>query len=184
MCPTDAISLVDTITGVTDLQSTDYGIFASASLETGADGSGKLVTQVRKRLFDRDAEEEWTLIDGSPGIGCVVIASITGTDAVVAVCEPTKSGRHDLKRVLDVANHFKIPAYVCINKYDLDEMITMSIEQLCRAQDVPVLAKIPFDPEIMQALQNNMTPIQAGVLTYQQPVEQLWNKLKKEIEQK
>ena len=72
----------------------------------------------------------------------------------------------------------------CINKYDLDEMITMSIEQLCRAQDVPVLAKIPFDPEIMQALQNNMTPIQAGVLTYQQPVEQLWNKLKKEIEQK
>jgi MinD superfamily P-loop ATPase len=60
----------------------------------------------------------------------------------------------------------------------------MSIEQLCRAQDVPVLAKIPFDPEIMQALQNNMTPIQAGVLTYQQPVEQLWNKLKKEIEQK
>ncbi|MDD2374746.1 MAG: ATP-binding protein [Eubacteriales bacterium] len=184
MCPTDAISLVDTITGVTDLQSTDYGIFASASLETGADGSGKLVTQVRKRLFDRDAEEEWTLIDGSPGIGCVVIASITGTDAVVAVCEPTKSGRHDLKRVLDVANHFKIPAYVCINKYDLDEMITMSIEQLCRAQDVPVLAKIPFDPEIMQALQSNMTPIQAGVLTYQQPVEQLWNKLKKEIEQK
>lgn len=184
MCPTDAISLVDTIIGVTDLQSTDYGIFASASLETGADGSGKLVTQVRKRLFDRDAEEEWTLIDGSPGIGCVVIASITGTDAVVAVCEPTKSGRHDLKRVLDVANHFKIPAYVCINKYDLDEMITMSIEQLCRAQDVPVLAKIPFDPEIMQALQNNMTPIQAGVLTYQQPVEQLWNKLKKEIEQK
>lgn len=181
VCPTAAIDLIDTVIGTTDLQDTEYGKFATASLYTGADGSGKLVTEVRKRLFDKNAQEEWTLIDGSPGIGCVVIASITGADAVVAVCEPTKSGRHDLRRVLEVAKHFKIKAYVCINKHDLDEMITQSIEQLCRAEDVPVLAKIPFDTKIMEALQNSMTPVQAGVKSYISAAEGLWTKLQKEI---
>lgn len=181
VCPSEAIDLIDTVIGTTDLQQTEYGKFATASLYTGADGSGKLVTEVRKRLSDKNAPEQWTLIDGSPGIGCVVIASITGTDAVVAVCEPTKSGRHDLRRVLDVAKHFKIPASVCINKYDLDEMITQSIEQLCKAEDVPVLAKIPFEPAIMKALQNSMTPVQAGVASYTAAAESLWNKLQKEI---
>jgi MinD superfamily P-loop ATPase len=97
------------------------------------------------------------------------------------LCEPTKSGRHDLRRVLEVAEHFKIQANVCINKFDLDEMITQSIEQLCRAEDVPVLAKIPFNTDIMRALQNNMTPVQAGVKSYINAAESLWSKLQKEI---
>lgn len=181
VCPTEAIDLIDTVIGTTDLQDTEYGKFATASLNIGADGSGKLVTEVRKRLFDKSAPEEWTLIDGSPGIGCVVMASITGADAVVAICEPTKTGRHDLRRILEVAKHFHIPAYVCINKNDLDELITQSIEQLCKAEDVPVLARIPFDTDIMRALQNNMTPVQAGVKSYISAAESLWSKLQKEI---
>ena len=79
-------------------------------------------------------------MDGSPGIGCVVIASITGADAVVAVCEPTRSGQSDLERVLQVAAHFGIPAYVCINKYDLNDEITGADRGISAGRAVSLLS--------------------------------------------
>lgn len=177
LCPTDAIKLIPIKTGETYVTHTDRGTFAHARLEIGAEGSGKLVTEVRKSLFEYQQDEDWVLIDGSPGIGCVVIASITGTDAVIAITEPTQSGQHDLDRVLSVANHFRVPAYVCINKYDLNEEITQMIEKTCQERSVPIIGRIPYEQAIVKALQNGMTPVQANIQNVVEPIQNLWRNL-------
>lgn len=177
VCPADAIVLSDAQTGQTYVHETALGRFAHARLAIGADGSGKLVTQVRKNLSDFQQQEDFVLIDGSPGIGCSVISSITGTDAVVAVAEPTPTGRHDLDRVLSTAEHFKVPAYVCINKYDLNPAVSALIEADCQARDITVIGKIPFEPLVVDALQKGLTPVQANIQTVIEPIEALWKNL-------
>lgn len=177
LCPTDAIKLISVKTGETYVTKTASGIFAHAQLEIGAEGSGKLVTEVRKSLYEFQKAEEWVLIDGSPGIGCVVIASITGTDAVVAVAEPTPSGRHDLDRVLAVADHFKVPAFVCINKYDLNLAVSEEITADCQQRGVKIIGRIPFEPAIVKALQQGLTPVEAKLENVTQPIEALWQGL-------
>ena len=140
------------------------------------------MTEVRKNIYNYKKNEKWVLVDGSPGIGCVVIASITGTDAVVAVSEPTKSGRSDLERVLGVAGHFGIPAFVCINKYDLNPEVTLEIEDFCRSNGYPVIGKIPFDPSIVKALQEFKTPVEAGNNTITNEIISIWMRLTGEME--
>ncbi len=177
VCPVDAIILSDVKTGQTYVHETALGRFAHARLAIGADGSGKLVTQVRKNLSDFQQNEAYVLIDGSPGIGCSVISSITGTDAVVAVAEPTPTGRHDLDRVLSTAEHFKVPAYVCINKYDLNPAVSAQIESDCQNRDIQIIGKIPFEPMVVDALQKGLTPVEAKIQTVIKPIEQLWQHL-------
>ena len=177
VCPYQAVELVSIKTGEIEVSRTEHGVFAQARLGIGAEGSGKLVTEVRRSLHDYQQNEEWTLIDGSPGIGCVVIASITGTDAVVAVTEPTPSGRHDLERVLSVAEHFQVPAYVCINKYDLNRQMTERIEEDCRSRGIPVIGWIPFDESVVTALQEGKTPVEADLGNIVRPIEVMWSRL-------
>lgn len=177
VCPTGAMDLVDVKTGETYVTKTDRGTFSHARLEIGAEGSGKLVTEVRKNLADFQQDEEWTLIDGSPGIGCVVIASITGTDAVVAVAEPTPTGRHDLERVLSVAEHFRVPAFVCINKYDLNQKMSDEIIMDCQQCNAKMIGKIPYEPAIVKALQEGMTPVEANLESIVKPIKELWQAL-------
>lgn len=181
LCPVDAIELFDAKTGQTMVDRTDLGTFAHAQLEIGADGSGKLVTEVRKNLADYAQDEAVVLIDGSPGIGCVVIASITGTDAVVAVAEPTPTGQHDLDRVLGTAHHFGVPAYVCINKADLNPAITAAIKTDCIAAGVPVIGEIPYSPAVVQALRKGLTPVEAGIDEVIAPIKALWQRLSADI---
>lgn len=181
LCPSDAISIISVKSGETYVTKTERGVLSYARLTIGAEGSGKLVTEVRRNLFEFMQGEDWVLIDGSPGIGCVVIASITGTDAVVAVAEPTQSGQHDLDRVLSVADHFRVPAYVCINKYDLNEEITRFIEIKCQERCVPIIGRIPYEPAIVQALQKNMTPVEANIQSVVEPIQNLWRNLSDEM---
>lgn len=180
-CPVSAISLVDVKTGETYVDCTERGTFSHALLDIGAEGSGKLVTEVKENLFGHINGEEWAIIDGSPGIGCSVIASITGADAVVVVCEPTKSGQSDMERVLSVARHFGIPAFVCINKYDLNLRITAGVEHYCEKNGFPVIGKISFEPEIVKALQKLQTPVEAGIKNVVREIERLWNRLEAEL---
>jgi MinD superfamily P-loop ATPase len=182
VCPAEAIRLITVKTGRTYVSQTVGGIFAHALLDIGAEGSGKLVTEVRKKLEQFKKDEKWILIDGSPGIGCVVISSIAGADAVVAVTEPTKSGRADLERVLGVTRHFRIPAFVCINKFDLNPDITAEIESFCKDHDFPVIGKITFDPGVMKALQEYKTPVEAGNDRFTREIENLWKKLQEKME--
>lgn len=180
-CPVSAISLENVKTGQTFVDSTPRGTFSHALLDIGAEGSGKLVTEVKENLFGFINGEEWAIVDGCPGIGCSVIASITGADAVVVVCEPTKSGQSDMERVLSVARHFGIPAAVCINKYDLNLRLTASIEHYCEKNGFPVVGKISFEPEIVKALQKLQTPVEAEITNVTREIERLWSRLKSEF---
>lgn len=183
-CPVQAISLTDVKTGETFIDSTERGTFSHALLDIGAEGSGKLVSEVKENLFGSINGEKWAIIDGSPGIGCSVIASITGADAVVVVCEPTRSGQSDMERVLGVARHFGIMAFVCINKYDLNPDVTSEIEEYCKKNGVPVIGRIPFEPKIVKALQALQTPVEAGIENVAHEIEQLWSRLETELASK
>lgn len=154
-CPTDALELVLHKTGDLYHSKTEFGFMIHAKLGVGAENSGKLVSKVKEDAEEVTKKEnkDLLLIDGSPGIGCPVIASINGVDSTLVVTEPTKSGLADLKRVLEVVKHFNIPAMAVINKYDLNQELTAEIEEFCEQSNISVIGKIPFDKVIVDAMQ-------------------------------
>jgi MinD superfamily P-loop ATPase len=154
VCPTGALKLKEIETGSLYTAESEYGDMIHARLIPGADTSGKLVSEVKKKASQR-AEEinaDWILIDGSPGIGCPVIASLTGTDLAILVTEPTLSGLADLKRVIEVVEHFKIESGLVINKYDLNPDISDNIEEYCRTHNIELMTKIPYSRVIVDSL--------------------------------
>jgi len=150
VCPTDAITLKERISGRWYTAKSRLGPLASAELYPGEETSGKLVTLVKQRAYSlaKEISAERLLIDGSPGIGCPVIASASGASAVILVTEPSLSGMHDLERILKVVQHFRIPAYLVINKYDLNGEISARIEEFSREEGIPLLGRIPYDPAV------------------------------------
>ena len=153
VCPVDAIGMAPQTTGRVYLSSTRFGPLVHAQLMAGAEASGKLVTQVRQRARAAAEQRHVDLIltDGSPGIGCPVIASLSGVDAALIVSEPTPSGLHDLGRVLQVAAHFGVPTAVSVNKWDINADLTRAIERLSIALGATTLTRIPFDPAVVDA---------------------------------
>lgn len=152
VCPEGALQLQDEVTGKTILSRTKYGPFSHARMNIGAEGSGRLVTEVRKNIDRFTFQEELVIIDGCPGIGCPVVASITGTDLALIVAEPSVSGLHDLGRILSVTKHFGIKALVAINKYNLCEEMSQKVEDYCAREGVELVGKIPFDPAILDVV--------------------------------
>jgi len=153
VCDEGAVRLNDRINGEWFVSATRHGPMVHARLGIAESNSGKLVTLVRRKAREI-AESQGrglVLIDGPPGIGCPVIASIAGTSLVVVVTEPTLSGIHDLKRVVDLAAHFGIPGAVLVNKHDLNPDLTGSIEAFCRERGLPVLGRIPYDLAVTRA---------------------------------
>jgi len=153
-CPVDAIDLEIQDTGRWYTAESRLGPLASAELLPGEETSGKLVAQVKQKAAElcQEAAAEWLLIDGSPGIGCPVIASASGVDVVVLVTEPTLSGLHDLRRVVGVVQHFGIPAYLVINKEDLNHTVAEQIETYAAEEKISVLGGIPYDPSVTAAM--------------------------------
>ncbi len=154
VCPTDAIKMEQIETGTLYQAESKFGEMVHAKLIPGADTSGKLVSEVKNKASEiaKAKKKDWILIDGSPGIGCPVIASLTGSDMAVLVTEPTLSGFADLKRVMEVVNHFKIPAGIVINKYDLNENISAKIEAFAEEEKIELLTKIPYSRVIVDSL--------------------------------
>lgn len=154
VCPTDAIKMEKIETGTLFEAESKFGDMVHAKLIPGADTSGKLVSEVKNKASEiaKKKNKDWILIDGSPGIGCPVIASLTGSDMAVLVTEPSLSGFSDLKRVMEVVDHFKIPAGIVINKYDINEKISTKIEEYCRNKDIELLTKIPYSRAIVDSL--------------------------------
>ena len=146
-CPVNAIALEPRISGRWFNAVTKWGLLASAELHPGEETSGKLVMQVKRNMqtLAESSASEWAIVDGSPGIGCPVIASVSGVDAVILVTEPTLSGMHDLERILGVINHFQIPPYLVINKADLSTDLTARLEIFATEKNLPVLGQIPYD---------------------------------------
>ena len=154
VCPTDAIKMEEIETGTLFEAESKFGDMVHAKLIPGADTSGKLVSEVKNKTSEiaKKKNKDWILIDGSPGIGCPVIASLTGSDMAVLVTEPSLSGFSDLKRVMEVVDHFKIPAGIVINKYDINEKISTKIEKYCRDKGIELLTKIPYSREVVNSL--------------------------------
>lgn len=158
VCPTDAIELEDEKAADAYITQLDEGILSRAKMEIGSDGSGKLITLLRKNGKAYEVENTITIIDGSPGIGCPVISSITGCDKALIVTEPTQSGLADLKRVIKLCEHFSISPMVCINKFDINEKMTRIIEAYVKEQGLSLIGKIPYDDTVMKSI-NELKPI-------------------------
>lgn len=179
VCPVNAITLQDEKTADTFITELDKGIISRAEMEIGSDGSGKLITQLRKNSKKFNQDDKLTIIDGSPGIGCAVIASITGSDGVLVVTEPTKSGLEDLIRVVELCEHFGVFTMVCINKYDINENVATEIEKFAASKNIKLVGKIPFDDTVMKSI-NELKPI-----TYYKEslaeiaIEDMWDNIKK-----
>ncbi len=152
-CPENAIELVDTIDGEWYLSETRFGPMVHARLDPAGENSGKLVSLIRfeARKTAASRKIEHIIIDGSPGIGCPVIASITGADIVLVVTEPTLSGLHDLDRVIQLTNHFEIPVLIVVNKYDVNEEITRRAEQHARRLGAEIAGRVRWDPAVTEA---------------------------------
>lgn len=153
-CPEEAITMEEVVSGHWFLSQTPYGKLVHARLGIAEENSGRLVTLVRNqaRELAKAEQKKYLLTDGPPGIGCPVIASLSGATKALIVTEPTISGIHDLKRVLQVCRQFAVPAAVCINRCDLDEENTRMIEAYCAEESIEVAAKIPFYREVTEAL--------------------------------
>lgn len=143
-----AIRLEDNITGETEIGCVEETIFASGKLRIGNGASGKLVTAVRSGLTECLKNEQIVIIDGSPGIGCPVVASMTAVDMVLLVAEPTLSGLHDMKRIAVTAARMHVRCVVCINKYDINREITEMIEEYCNCSMLTIVGMIPYDPVV------------------------------------
>lgn len=152
-CPDQAIDFPERRCGEWRLSETAFGPMVHARLDVGAENSGKLVSLVREQAR-RQAEKlgmDLVLVDGPPGIGCPVTAALTGADLTLLVTEPSLSGLHDLKRIAQLAAHFRVPALVCINKYDLSPELTAQVEDYCRQEGLPLIGRIPFEPMVNEA---------------------------------
>jgi MinD superfamily P-loop ATPase len=154
VCPCEAITMKENMAGKWFISDTRYGPLVHARLGIAQENSGKLVAAVRQqaRELAEAAGLDLLISDGPPGIGCPVISSLSGADLALLVTEPTLSGKHDLERVLELCEHFKVPALVCINKYDINEANTRQIEDYCREHGVKVTASIPFDSAVTEAM--------------------------------
>ena len=152
ICPMQAITMRDHLSGELMLYKNDQRVFSTAQLKMGSGASGKLVTAVKKQLAKEAPDADFAIIDGSPGIGCPVIASISGADMVLIVAEPTISGMHDMKRIIDTAKHFGVSCAVCINKFDVNPDRTKEIENYCTDLAIPVIGRIPFDETVIKAV--------------------------------
>ena len=152
-CPTGAIKMEDDLSGYWFISHSPYGPFVHARLGIAEENSGKLVSLIRSKARALAEKEKAQLIinDGSPGIGCPVIASITGADYVLIVVEPTLSGIHDLKRVVQLAAHFNIPTGVCINKIDINPQMADKISRYCTENNIKVLGSLPYDNCVTKA---------------------------------
>lgn len=152
ICPVQAITMRDHVSGELKLYRDGQRVFSTAQLKMGSGASGKLVTAVKRQLTQEASDAALAIIDGSPGIGCPVIASITGVDLVLIVAEPTISGMHDMKRIIDTAKHFGVKCAVCVNKFDVNLGNTQEIEDYCNSLKIPVVGFIPFDKTVVQAV--------------------------------
>ena len=155
ICPENALKLVKSKTGEIFYSNSLSGPMVHARLEIGAENSGKLVSRVKDEA-ENWAEEEGhylLVIDGSPGVGCPVIASLGGADGALVVTEPSKTGISDMERIIEVVEHFSIPAYMVINKYDINIELTHYIADYCEDKNIPLWGKVPFDESVVAAME-------------------------------
>jgi len=180
ICPTGAITMIENVSGQWFISKTKYGPFVHAKLGVAEGNSGKLVSVIRQAAL-KIAEEQCKntiIIDGPPGIGCPVIASLSGTNLAVVVTEPTRAGIHDMERILSLTRHFKIPTKVVINKFDLNMENTRFIHSLSEAYELEVIGQIPFSSEVSKAIVQGMPPVEFCRNGIKTEIVRIWETIK------
>ena len=176
-CPVRAIDFPEQVCGDWFVSVTRFGPLVHARLHPGAVNSGKLVSLVREqaRATAKQERRDLVLVDGPPGTGCPVIAALTGAAGVLIVTEPTVSGAHDLARVLELANHFKIPAAICINKWDLNPEQADGIEAAARTAGATPVGRVRYDRAATAAQRRGLTVVEAGPDSLADEIRAVWN---------
>jgi len=181
-CPEKAIDFPENICGDWYISKINQGLMVHARLGVGEENSGKLVTLVRKeaRNIGQDKGYNFILTDGPPGVGCPVIASIGGANAVLIISEPTVSGKHDTERVINLAKHFNVFAMVCVNKYDLNKEMSQEIQDFVSQKNIPYVGNIPFDPAFTKSMVNGQNIFDYNPdLPSCNAVKEIWNNVSK-----
>ena len=178
-CPVAAITMESVVSGEWYLSDSPYGPLVHGRLSPGEENSGKLVTLVRNRARDLAQEQgrDLVIIDGPPGIGCPVIASISGVRLALVVTEPSLSGLHDMERVLDVIRHFGAVPAVCINRYDLHLDTSEIIERRCDSLGIPVLGRIPYDRAVVDALVQGIPVVEYSGAGVTGTIREIWERM-------
>jgi MinD superfamily P-loop ATPase len=182
-CPENAIEMVENVSGEWYISETRYGPLVHARLKPAEENSGKLVTLVKKKAREIAEKQghNLILIDGSPGIGCPVIASLAGVSLSIIVTEPTVSGLHDASRVVEVAKHFNVPLMGIINKYDLNMETTEQIEDYFKRNGVGIAGRIAFDEAIVHAMVQGKTIVEYEECRTKDTVQKIWERLAEDL---
>ena len=180
VCPAGAIIMRDNIAGEWFISDTKYGPFVHAKLGIAEENSGKLVAKVKQIAKDlaRERGMDYIIVDGPPGIGCPVIASLAGADCALIVTEPTLSGLHDAARVAEVAEHFKVPVKLVVNKYDLNDEMTADIEKFCGKRNIPVIGRIGFDKSVVESMVAGKLIVEHAAGKIKEEIINIWKELK------
>jgi len=184
VCVHRAISMVENNNNHWYIAETRFGKMVYAKMKPGEENSGKLVTLIRKesKIFCEQLQADYLLNDGPPGIGCSTISSITGTDCVLLVVEPTIAGIHDVKRLVELVEKFGVPMVAVINKYDLFEEGSAEIEAFLQARTIPLIGKIAFDKRMVDALVAGKTIVEySPKCAVASEIRTVWNRLEKEL---
>jgi len=177
-CPETAIDFPERLCGEWMVSETRCGPMVHARLGVAAENSGKLVSIVRReaRRIAEEGNRSAVIVDGPPGIGCPVIASLTGASLVLVVTEPTLSGEHDMERVLSLARHFKIPSIVCVNKWDINAEMTERIENMARQSGARIAGRIRYDQAVTKAQMQELAVVETrGHCS--EDIQRLWRQL-------
>ena len=163
-CPKQAIDFPEKLCGEWLVSETRFGPMVHARMAIAAENSGKLVSIVRTeaRKIAEERRSRWMIVDGPPGLGCPVIASITGARLVIVVTEPTLSGEHDMERVLALTRHFGIPALVCVNKWELNPQVADQIERSAKSLGASIAGRICYDRAVTRAQVAGVTVVEFG----------------------
>jgi MinD superfamily P-loop ATPase len=179
ICPVNAIKMEENLAGEWFISETRFGPMVHAKLGIAEENSGKLVSLVRKQAKDlaEKGNYDWVIIDGAPGIGCPVIASLSGIDCAVVVTEPTLSGLHDALRVIEVTRHFNVPSKMVINKYDLNPEMSGTIEEHCKKNGITLIGKVRFDKTVVEAMVEGKTIMEYKDTPVKGEIIRIWEKL-------
>lgn len=182
ICPLKAITPIKNETGYTQITVDRDTLFSTARLHIGKGNSGLLVSEVKKPIEAFVDRNDLAILDGSPGIGCPVIASIRGVDYVLIVTEPSISALHDMERLLKTINHFNVPCAVCINKCDVSLTVRDKIIEFCKKKGLDILGSIPYDQRVVKSLNTKKRmldipgPFTSAIITLSQNI-QKWMKI-------
>jgi MinD superfamily P-loop ATPase len=180
VCPAGAILLEENISGEWFVSETKYGPFVHAKLGIAEENSGKLVSVVRQKAKEIAEKEnlDYMIIDGPPGIGCPVIASLANVDLALIVTEPTLSGIHDMERVAQVSKHFSVPTKVVINKFDINPENSEDIKKICQKEGIEVMAQLPFSQKVSESIVQGIPLVEFSRDGIAGDIATLWERIK------